>query len=77
MLEVDSNTLAELLNKSSRGRFGLDKTLEIQDKVRNSFGKLCRQVPLLSSFASSLKRLNPLRTALPSLVKRLATFWQF
>ena len=40
MLEVDSTVLAELLSKASRGRFGLDKAVEIQDKARNSFGIL-------------------------------------
>ena len=53
MLEVDSNTLAELLKKASRGRFGLDKALEIQDKARNSFGIVMAS----SSFALIIRQL--------------------
>ena len=53
MLEVDSNTLAELLKKASRGRFGLDKALEIQDKARNSFGIVMES----SSFALIIRQL--------------------
>ena len=40
MLSVDSQTLAELLSKASRGRFGIDKANQIQDFARNSFGIL-------------------------------------
>ena len=45
MLEVDSNTLAELLKKASRGRF--------QDKARNSFGIIMAS----SSFALIIRQL--------------------
>lgn len=38
MLSVDSQTLADLLQKASRGRFGIDKASQIQDFARNSFG---------------------------------------
>ena len=38
ILSVDSQTLAELLQKASRGRFGLDKANQIQECARNSFG---------------------------------------
>ena len=38
MLSVDSQTLAELLQKASRGRFGIDKACQIQEYARNSFG---------------------------------------
>lgn len=37
-LSVDSQTLADLLQKASRGRFGIDKANQIQDFARNSFG---------------------------------------
>ena len=40
MLSVDSATLADLLQKASRGRFGIDKANQIQDYARNSFGIL-------------------------------------
>ena len=38
MLSVDSQTLADLLSKASRGRFGLDKANQIQQTAKNSFG---------------------------------------
>ena len=40
MLSVDSQTLADLLRKASRGRFGLDKANQIQHAAKNSFGIL-------------------------------------
>ncbi len=38
ILSVDSQTLADLLQKASRGRFGIDKAIQIQEYARNSFG---------------------------------------
>lgn len=38
ILEVDSQTLADLLQKASRGRFGHDKANQIQEYAKNSFG---------------------------------------
>ena len=38
ILSVDSQTLANLLQKASRGRFGLDKANQIQNIAKNSFG---------------------------------------
>ena len=38
MLAVDSQTLADLLNKASRGRLGLAKANQIQQCAKNSFG---------------------------------------
>lgn len=38
ILAVDTDKLVELLNTASRGRFGSDKALEVQDAARNSFG---------------------------------------
>ncbi|MBR3746844.1 MAG: IS110 family transposase, partial [Selenomonadaceae bacterium] len=37
MLSVDSQTLADLLSKASRGKFGLDKANQIQQTAKNSF----------------------------------------
>ena len=42
MISIPANDLAILLSKCSKGRFGIDKAKEIQDKATNSFGiKLC------------------------------------
>ena len=38
MLSVDSQTLAALLSKGSRGKFGFYKANKIQHAVKNSFG---------------------------------------
>ncbi len=38
ILSVDSQTLADLLQKASRGRFGIDKAYQIQEFAKNSFG---------------------------------------
>lgn len=38
ILAVDTDKLVELLNTASRGRFGSNKALEVQDAARNSFG---------------------------------------
>ena len=38
ILSVYSQTLADLLQKASRGRFDIDKESQIQDFARNSFG---------------------------------------
>ena len=65
MLAVDAQTLADLLNKVSRGRFGLDKANQIQQTAKNSFGivlasssfsLIIRQyLEQLKSFESSIK----------------------
>lgn len=38
MLSVDTQTLTELLSKSSRGRFGALKAVEIKESAKNTFG---------------------------------------
>ena len=38
ILAVGTQTLADLLNKTSHGRFGLDKANQIQQIAKNSFG---------------------------------------
>ena len=40
MFAVDTQKLADLLNKASHGRFGLDKAQQIQSCAKNSFGIL-------------------------------------
>ena len=38
MISISTDELAKLLSKCSRGRFGIDKAKEIQEKASNSFG---------------------------------------
>jgi transposase len=52
MLSVDSQTLADLLSKASRGRFGIDKANQIQDFAKNSFGIILSS----SSFSLIIKQ---------------------
>lgn len=52
MLSVDSATLAALLSKASRGRFGIDKANQIQEYAKNSFGILLAS----SSFSLIIKQ---------------------
>ncbi|MDY6065727.1 MAG: IS110 family transposase, partial [Finegoldia sp.] len=38
MLSISTSSLAELLSKCSKGRFGMDKAKEIKEAASNSFG---------------------------------------
>ena len=38
MLNVDTDTLSNLISKGSRGRFGISKASEIQESAKNTFG---------------------------------------
>lgn len=38
MISIPADELAKLLSKCSKGRFGIDKAKEIQEKASNSFG---------------------------------------
>ena len=52
MLSVDAQKLANLLNKVSRGRLGLDKANQIQQSAKNSFGIILAS----SSFALIIRQ---------------------
>ena len=52
ILSVDSQTLADLLQKASRGRFGIDKASQFQEYARNSFGIILAS----SSFSLIIKQ---------------------
>ena len=62
MFAVDTQKLADLLNKASHGRFGLDKAQQIQSCAKNSFGIMlasssfsliiCQYLEQLKSFES-------------------------
>ncbi|EGC83046.1 hypothetical protein HMPREF9246_1980, partial [Anaerococcus hydrogenalis ACS-025-V-Sch4] len=38
MISIPADELAKMLSKCSKGRFGIDKAKEIQEKASNSFG---------------------------------------
>ena len=40
ILALDTQKLCEIINTASRGRFGMDKAVQIQETARNSFGIL-------------------------------------
>ena len=52
MLSIDAQILVDLLNKASRGRFGLDKANQIQQTAKNSFGIMLAS----SSFALIIRQ---------------------
>jgi len=69
MLSVDSTTLADLLQKASRGRFGIDKAIQIQEFAKNSFG-----IILASSSLNTLSNLKILNLPSLFLMLRLKRF---
>jgi len=72
MLEVDSTTLAELLSKASRGRFGLDKALEIQDKARNSFGIIMASSSFSLIIRQLIEQIKSLESCIDAFDKEIA-----
>ena len=65
MLSVDAQTLADLLSKASRGRFGLDKANQIQQTAKNSFGIVLAS----SSFALIIRQYLELSLKLAATLK--------
>ena len=72
MLEVDSTVLAELLNKASRGRFGLDKALEIQDKAKNSFGIIMASSSFSLIIRQLIEQIKSLESCIDAFDKEIA-----
>ena len=76
ILNVDSQTLAELLSKASRGRFGLDKANQIHQYAGNSILSAFYSPPpvFLSLLNNTLNSLNLLNPALKFLTRKLPKF---
>jgi len=81
MLSVDSQTLVDLLQKISRGRFGLDKANEIRQSAKNSFGIVLASsgfsliiCQYLESSIATLITSTPNLRLLPAWARRLQLF---
>ena len=74
MLSVDSQTLADLLSKASRGRFELDKANQIQSFAKNSFGILLASSSfslIIRQYLEQLKSLESSIAAFDAEISRL------
>ena len=64
MLSVDSQTLADLLSKASRGRFGLDKANQIQQTAKNFFGIVLASYSFALIIRQYLEQLKSLESSI-------------
>ena len=74
MLSVDTQTLADLLNKASRGRFGLDKANEIQQTAKNSFGIVLASSSFSLIIRQYLEQLKSLESSIAIFDAEIARF---
>ena len=72
MLAVDSQTIADLLSKASRGRFGLDKANEIQRTVKNSFGIVLASSSFSLIIRQYLEQLKSLESSIAAFDSEIA-----
>ncbi len=69
MLSVDTQTLVDLLNKTSHGYLGLGKAVEIQQTAKNSFGITLAS----SSFALIIRQYLEQLKSLESSIKKFSS----
>ena len=78
MLSVDAQILADLLNKASRGRFGLDKANQIQQTAKNSFGIVLASSSFALIIRQYLEQLKSLESSIAAfddeIARIMATF---
>ena len=74
MLSVDTQTLADLLNKASRGRFGLDKAKQIQQTAKNSFGIVLASSSFALIIRQYLEQLKSLESSIAIFDAEIARF---
>ena len=72
MLSVDSQTLADLLSKASRGRFGLDKAKQIQQTAKNSFGIVLASSSFALIIRQYLEQLKSLESSIAAFDSEIA-----
>ena len=72
MLAVDTQKLADLLNKASRGRFGLDKAIEIQQTAKNSFGIVLASSSFALIIRQYLEQLKSLESSIAAFDAEIA-----
>ena len=74
MLSVDAQKLADILNKASRGRLGLEKANRIQQTAKNSFGIVLASSSfslIIRQYSEQLKSLESSIAAFDSEIARL------
>ena len=72
MLSVDTQTLADLLSKASRGRFGLDKANQIQQSAKNSFGIVLASSSFSLIIRQYLEQLKSLESSIAAFDEEIA-----
>ena len=72
MLSVDAQKLADLLNKVSRGRFGLDKANQIQQIAKNSFGIVLASSSFALIIRQYLEQLKSLESSIAAVDEEIA-----
>ena len=72
ILSVDSQTLADLLSKASRGRFGLDKANQIQQTAKNSFGIVLASSSFALIIRQYLEQLKSLESSIAAFDEEIA-----
>lgn len=75
IVAVDTNKLCELISVASRGRFGHDKAVQVQDAARNSFGILfsCDSLGLL--IRQYLEQIQSLEQTVSCIEKEIARLY--
>ena len=72
MLAVDTQTLVDLLNKTSRGRLGFDKANEIQQAAKNSFGIILASSSFSLIIRQYLEQLKSLESSIAAFDAEIA-----
>lgn len=76
MLSVDTKTLAKLLEKSSRGRFSVDKAKQIQEAASSSFGITFAQKAFSFQIRQILSQIGFLESQLKELEQEISLLLQ-
>lgn len=71
-MAVDTQTLADLLNKVSHGRFGIDKAQQIQSCAKNSFGIVLASSSFSLIIRQYLKQLKSLESSIATFDAEIA-----
>ena len=72
ILAVDSGVLAELLSKASRGRLGIDKAMEVQEKAKNSFGIVMASTSFALILRQLIEQIKSLESSIEAFDKEIA-----
>lgn len=73
MLNVDADTLSNLLSKGSRGRFGISKASEIQESAKNTFGVIFAKEAFAFQIKQIIAQINFIEEQLKELEIKIST----